>query len=254
MNARTVSRGAARWMRGFSRDTVNLLVPLSCARCLEAIGDESTLALCASCRRALIGPSVARCPRCALETPPAAGVGCAACGGKRLRYEAAIALGGYRGTLREAVLAAKEWQETPLASALAELLWGEHVEELNAWKADCVTPVPMHWRRRFARGANGPEAMARALARRMGVACRHVLRRTRHTEPQADLSPPRRRQNVRGAFAVKWPRHVAGHRVVLVDDIMTTGATVAEAARTLKRAGAATVFVAVVARTPPSEV
>jgi ComF family protein len=115
--------------------------------------------------------------------------------------------------------------------------------------ADLVVPVPMHWARRFQRGVNSPELMARELARFLGVEVGlRALARRRRTAPQADLSPRQRFRNVRDAFRVRASYDIQGRSVLLVDDILTTGATSSEAARMLKEAGAARVVVAVLAR------
>jgi predicted amidophosphoribosyltransferase len=114
---------------------------------------------------------------------------------------------------------------------------------------DLVAAVPMHWRRRLLRGTNSPEVLARHLARhlRIPLAVR-MLVRGRNTLPQADLTPGERFQNVLGAFRLGAGYDLRGARVVLVDDILTTGATCSEAAKVFKRAGAAMVVAVVAAR------
>jgi predicted amidophosphoribosyltransferase len=116
-----------------------------------------------------------------------------------------------------------------------------------------VVPVPLHWRRRLARGYNQAERIARPLARRLGLPCVGALRRRRPTPPQTALARRQRRRSVADAFA-PVARHrgaLAGRRVLLVDDVVTTGATLEAAARCLRRAGAAVVVAVAVARTPP---
>ena len=114
-----------------------------------------------------------------------------------------------------------------------------------------VAPVPMHWVRRLGRGWNHSSGLARRVARRLKLPMDDELVRTRNTPPQVGLPASQRAGNVRGAFAVPRPKEVAGANVLLVDDVMTTGATANEAARTLRRAGAERVIVAVVARAEP---
>lgn len=113
---------------------------------------------------------------------------------------------------------------------------------------DLVVPVPLHWRRRLWRGFNQSELLARPLARRLGIEVRNVLRRTRHTATQASLIPSERRINVSGAFALKDPAAVRGKRILLVDDVLTTGATVGAASRVLRAGGARHVAVLTLAR------
>jgi ComF family protein len=112
-----------------------------------------------------------------------------------------------------------------------------------------IMPIPMFWGRRLRRGKNCPETLAECLSQSLGVPMRRgLLVRHRNTLPQNNLTPAHRFKNMRGAFRVRRPTIVAGARVLLVDDVLTTGATCSEAAKTLKQAGAETVAVAVVAR------
>ena len=107
----------------------------------------------------------------------------------------------------------------------------------------------MFWTRRLRRGKNNPEILASCLAKHLGISMRrNALVRCRNTPPQAGLPPSQRFLNMRGAFRVRRPEFVKNPRVLLVDDVLTTGATCSEAAKVLKKAGAALVAVAVVAR------
>lgn len=109
-----------------------------------------------------------------------------------------------------------------------------------------VCAVPMHWTRRWKRGYDQAELMARSLAKQRGWRFARLLRRTRRTRPQVDVHRSERRANVRRAFAVE-PVDLTGHDVVLVDDVLTTGATARGCARLLRKAGARTVHLAVAA-------
>lgn len=110
--------------------------------------------------------------------------------------------------------------------------------------ADAVVPVPLHWRRQWRRGFN----QADELARHLGLPIAHVLRRTRATASQADLPAARRHANVRDAFSMRRWARVSGLRLVLVDDVCTTGATLDACARVLRHAGAADVRAVTAAR------
>ena len=112
---------------------------------------------------------------------------------------------------------------------------------------DAMAPAPLHWRRQWQRGFNQSELLARDLARRTGIPVVHALRRVRSTSIQAGLINTARRKNVAGAFCAR-PRLVAGKRILLIDDVMTTGSTAAACASALKRAGAARVALLTVAR------
>ncbi len=143
----------------------------------------------------------------------------------------------------------KHRQGETLAAALAELLVRRRRADLEAFRPDLVAPVPMHWWRRLGRGFNSPDVLAQGLARALGVPLgRGLLIRRRNTVPQMRLAPKMRFQNLRGALRLRADNAIAGRRVLLIDDILTTGATCSEAARILKQAGAAWVGVAVLAR------
>ena len=111
---------------------------------------------------------------------------------------------------------------------------------------DAVVPVPLHWRKRWSRGFNQAELLARPIAKRRQIPVLRALRRKRSTEVQATLAVAGRRRNVQGAFEARL--NVAGKRILLVDDVMTTGATASACAMALKRAGAKSVSLVTVAR------
>ncbi|MEM7663368.1 MAG: ComF family protein [Pseudomonadota bacterium] len=191
------------------------------------------------------------CPKCG--TPQAFDLGdgevCAACHARPVPWSRARAALEYDDVSRQPILAMKrggrrdglELMATWMAVAGAEL-----VEQ-----ADLIVPVPLHYRRLISRGYNQAGWLAAALGRRTGKPVRHsVLKRTRTTPSQAGRSARDRYRNVRGAFAVR-PRHhksTSGKRILLIDDVLTTGATAAAAARALNKAGAADVSVLVLAR------
>jgi ComF family protein len=159
-----------------------------------------------------------------------------------------ICAGMYEAELRTAVLRAKLSTGQPLAAALAEALWLTQRESLAELDVDAIVPVPMHWRRRWQRGVNHTETMAAELGHRLEVPVRRALRRVIPTAPQGGLSAPARRRNLRGAFRLRFGTNLTGKRVLLIDDIVTTGATCIEAARVLREAGAAKVTVAAISR------
>jgi len=113
---------------------------------------------------------------------------------------------------------------------------------------DMVVPMPLHWRRQWQRGFNQAELLARATARRSGIPMVNAVRRMRFTATQAGLSNAKRRANVAGAFRVKRPRQIHGRRILLIDDVMTTGSTGSACALALNRAGAKSVTLLTLAR------
>jgi len=168
-----------------------------------------------------------------------------------------MAYGSYDGGLRELIHLLKYGRVRPAADVLGRML-AEVIHRFGSeFLSAVVAPVPLHAGKLRQRGFNQAEEIARValknLNRRELKFAAGVLNRRRATESQTGLSDHQRQQNVRGAFAVASPDGIAGKDVLLIDDVFTTGATVTECARVLRRAGAARVFVATVARVLKAE-
>jgi len=244
--------GRRRWRRIWPsalRALTDLTFPPRCAHCDAEIGAPAPAELpCGPCQARLLGPPVRRCSGCGAAIANETGR-CPQCGLRPPAFDRVWVLGDYAGELRTAVLRMKRSSEEPLAAALAELLFERAGTEIGAWRPDVVLPTPMHWLRRAVRGANSAETLGTVLSRRLrtpsGAGC---LVRRRFTPPQSGLSPHARLLNVRGAFRLRPGVDLAQARVLLVDDVLTTGATCGEIAKLLQQAGAAAPAVAVVAR------
>ncbi|MCH8045315.1 MAG: ComF family protein [Planctomycetes bacterium] len=238
------------WRR-VGRAGVNLLFPPQCAFCqteITEVGDGPLL--CESCLLHFAPDVRPRCRHCGQLVPEGFETeeSCNGCRGRRLKFDSVTTLGAYQGELRRAVLRMKRAAFDPLAMALGDLLADRLAGPQAALQPDLIVPVPMFRFRRMRRGTNSPEMLASQLSARLSLPTRRLLRRTRHTQPQAGLSAPQRRKNVRGAFRLRRGRRLDGARVLLVDDVLSTGATCSEAARALRDGGAARVDVVVVAR------
>ena len=171
---------------------------------------------------------------------------CALCRTGLRGFDAAYCFGSYEGTLRGLIHLYKYRRIQTLSQPLAEFLAAAlPLDE----RFDFVTAVPLHWRKKWQRGFNQSELLARAIARRRGIPMVHALARARFTKTQAGLSNTERRKNVAAAFRSRRAAEtLAGKRVLLIDDVMTTGSTAAACARALKQAGAARVVLATIAR------
>ena len=169
---------------------------------------------------------------------------CALCRLGHRGFDAAYSFGFYEGTLRELIHLFKYSRIQTLARPLGNLLAKALPREQNF---DVIVPMPLHWRKRWQRGFNQAELLAREISRRTHIPVRRLLRRVRNTSAQAGLTNAKRRLNVSGAFRAK-DRSLEGKRVLLVDDVLTTGATGAACARALKNAGARQVTLLTVAR------
>ncbi len=230
--------------------TIQLLFPAVCGACGRSLPSDQT-DFCAECRSALTSDPFPTCPHCAASVGPHTGVvdGCPHCRDCHFRFEKAIRLGPYDGLLRDIILRLKYAGGETLAEQVGGL-WAEHAEaRLREIAPDVVIPVPLHWLRRWRRGYNQSEALASMLASRLKVPCRPGwLRRIRHTPQQTSQTPTERKENVRGAFRARSMARLRGKKILLVDDVLTTGSTCHEAARALREAGATQVVAAVLAR------
>lgn len=231
---------AVRWA-GHGAD---LLFP---PRCLWCRSEDAPLCggLCAPCVRSLVEDRP-RCPRCGVPAETAPPGGCGRCRDGRPAWDGILLLGGYADDLREAILRIKRPGAEHLARAIAGLLADRRRPALDAIGVEAVVPVPMHWWRRACRGTSNADEVARAIAGRIGAPVVPALVRARATRRQNELPPEDRGDNVAGAFRAR--RAVAGRRVLLVDDVVTTGTTLAACCLALREAGAAAVHVAALAR------
>ncbi len=212
---------------------LDLLFPRFCAACGIAAGGT----FCAACEAAVEWVRPPLCPRCGAGRT---GEECAECRGKELLFAGATVLGRYEGKLREAVLQLKFRGSRHLADE-----FGRRLASRLPRSFDLVVPVPMSRWKLLVRGYNTADLVAERLARHAGLPySRRRLRKVRRTRPQSELAMEERLVNPRGAYRA---RPAAG-RVLLVDDVLTTGATANACTEALRAAGAAEVHLAVIAR------
>jgi ComF family protein len=174
---------------------------------------------------------------------------CALCRRGARGFDAAYSFGFYEDELRKLIQLFKYGRVETLSKPLGQLLARALPREQGF---DVIVPMPLHWRKRWQRGFNQAELLAHEISRRTNVPVENALRRVRHTESQAGLTSAKRRENVSGAFQAsprtKNRKAIDGARVLLIDDVMTTGATAASCARALKRTGARHVTLLTLAR------
>lgn len=206
---------------------------------------------CTDCWQELSLAGRMQCDVCAAEmrTMNPLGGGCGLCRKARLRFDRAICLGNYDGLLRDLVVEMKNQHVDHIAVRLGNLLAWKLRQQFWTKRIDLVVPVPTFWQRRLTRGFCAAEVLAETIARDVGLeTSRAYIRFIRQTEKQGQLSISKRRKNIIGAFEMNQRQDVQDKVILIVDDVMTSGATVSELAKVLKKNGAAAVFVAVVAR------
>jgi ComF family protein len=256
-----------RWGRAAADSLFTLLFPASCRICEQPIEAITAVPVCPDCLQAPRPYAGIECAWCGRFLATEAGLHgtlrCGVCrraaterGARRelFAFEQARSFGSYEGTLRALVQRFKYDGYRPLAKPLGRLLLNA-TERLAEQTFDLVVPVPLHRKRQRQRGFNQAELLAVevARARKIPLGVKDCVR-VRDTPPQAGLRAAERRKNVAGAFDVPQPERVRGRRVLLIDDVLTTGATAGACAEALREGGAKGVWVATLARAHPAQV
>ncbi|VAX38993.1 Competence protein F homolog, phosphoribosyltransferase domain; protein YhgH required for utilization of DNA as sole source of carbon and energy [hydrothermal vent metagenome] len=237
---------------------MELVYPASCPLCGEE-KEEKTITqtnklrptLCDDCTKQLTRDTRKQCLRCGAPVGPhlSRENGCTHCQKDNFRFKTVHALGLYDELLRDACLQIKQPNREPLAASLAEILWQQRKTEFESLNINLVVPVPHHWWDRLLQTSHASHSIAQSLSAQLQVHfSSHLLYKTKRTPKQSQLVPTQRRTNLRGAFKIHSGKKLSGCTVLLVDDVLTTGATAHEGAKALKQAGATEVHVAVIAR------
>jgi len=251
--------------RQLTESLLAVLLPASCILCAGELTESLTGGICGSCWRALEPWTGAVCPRCGLPLATTLRLADSVCGECRLErphFDYARSYGIYAGKLRRAVLELKFHRRERLGVRLGRLLaepWLALRAAFSLPESWLILPVPLHRSRERERGYNQAELLAHGLQRALREISRserfrldgRSLSRQRSTTPQSGLSVQARRENVRSVFTVTAPRRLRDRDVILVDDVMTTGATASACAAELKRAGVRRVVVLSLARATP---
>jgi len=249
----TVRETPVSRIRIISDAFLNLFYPESCFVCSAPVSRRQDCGLCDECWQKVLNLRIegARCPSCGIPLPNFADSSeslCLECVRCPPPYSGARSFGYYSTELRQTIHELKFQGRRTLVRLLSPLLANVFFDSWQREDFDFLTNVPLHPSRRRERGFNQAELLSRALAEVVGLPERRALRRNALTQSQVGLSDAQRLENVRNVFSCARIDQVAGKRILLIDDVMTTGATVASASRTLIEAGAEKVSVLTVAR------
>jgi ComF family protein len=223
----------------------DLLYPKRCLVCGDDLEPGIAGPLCTEHRLAIVPIEEPFCDRCGKKmfARSVEDLLCDACRQAEPHFDRAFSATLYNDVMRPFVHRYKydmrHYLHAPLAHWMIEFMH----RYIDVESLDAIVPVPLHWRRFQYRGFNQATAVARPIAREFPLPIiTRVLRRWRHTLPQVHLDPDERVENIRDAFRVRRAERIEGKRLLLVDDVYTTGATMNECARVLKDAGAASVI------------
>jgi ComF family protein len=228
----------------------NLIFPDDCRICEQPLTNITRIPVCPACL-ALPKPLQAEFFCRACRTPFVDDYPldeydlCTVCREGLANFDAAYSFGSYEGTLQQLIHFFKYAKVETLGQPLSRFLLQALPLEANF---DLIIAMPMHWRKRWERGFNQAELLAAPVARRYGLPLANNLRRARYTRSQAGLTESGRRENLRGSFRLHRPEQIKGKRILLIDDVFTTGSTLRAAAAILKSAGAAHVAALTLAR------
>jgi ComF family protein len=231
------------------RAFASLLYPPLCTICSASVGADEYL--CDECDNNVIRIVPPFCAKC---SEPFAGqisgpFNCANCAHRRLYFEAAVAAYHSRGIVRRIILDFKYGRKIHLRHLIARWLRAAlNNERLAGREFDVIVPVPLHPTRERECGFNQAALISEPLSAHMSVPARPLLARVRYTTTQTAFDRAERMENLRDAFRLRKNADVRGLRVLLVDDVVTTGSTLSECARILKHAGALSVYAATAAR------
>lgn len=244
MNAQLESclNHALRLAMDLQEGMLDLIYPPSCVVCEKAVNQY----LCPDCIEKI---QLIDYPYCRTCGAPSETARCGECRERAFVFESGRSAGVYEGVLREAIHAMKYTFHPAVAGPLGDLMAERFVRLYPGGKTDVVVPVPIHRSRMLVRGFNQSEQLARRMCQRISLPVEAgLLYQARKTRHQVDLPQEQRESNVRGAFAVRDAPKLFGKRVLLIDDVFTTGATLNEAASALLAAGARSVHAYTLAR------
>ena len=244
---------ASEWVRGLVRRAIRFFLPVHCSNCSSLLADDPIPHFCSGCWSAISLLPDARCARCdrpfpsSIATTYSPGHVCQPCADRPPSYTKAWTLYPYMPPLQHAIRLFKYQGKVSLAAPLAALMIAR-LPPLDS--IDVIIPVPLHIQKLREREFNQSLLLADHIGRHLDIPVVYTnLVRTAPTPAQTTLSRKSRQKNLRRAFAVRRPDAIVNKRILLIDDVFTTGTTVNECAKALRRAGSADVFALTLGRT-----
>ena len=237
--------------QAFWRPLLDFVFPPECVSCQQGLSSAHEWMWCDDCLKQLCNDPKKCCPACGAEkTPPVFPDGrCRLCRDIKLKFERAICIGNYHSLMQKLVVKLKRNFDESLALQFGLLLGNRLLAEPNLPGFDLILPAPIHWWTRLRRPSYLPAIIAEGVAKRCNISLEmDVLRCLWKTRKQGTLDTPSRFKNVQGAFAVRRPHLIAEKTILVIDDVITSGATANQLAAVLRQAGAKRVLIAAIAR------
>lgn len=231
---------------------LDIIYPRYCFVCNKSLHDEESIYICKTCLENIKDIDIKRCNKCGFKMAP--GVissrnGCFECKNANLRFDRGFFVSDYDGPLKSLIHQYKYNKQEFLAKLLGDLSINHLLPQDIIPEIDIVVPVPLHWRKKMERGFNQSELIAKRICKKQDMPfSKNNLCRIKYTLSQIKLTRSQRQTNVSGAFRVKQPKMFYKKRVLLVDDVLTTGITASECSKTLKKAGVRKVYLFALAR------
>ncbi len=236
--------------KGAFQNLIGLVFPSRCVICESPLDPLQKSPLCIEHSREIRPVKPPACSKCGRKMygETVEELICAKCRATTVHYDTGYSAYIYADPLKELIHLFKYGKRRYLRFYLGELLVGYLRERGDLSGYDAIVPVPLHWRRHWSRGFNQAADLGKALSKGLGIPImKKNLRRVRNTRPQVWTDPKEREDNIKNAFEVRCPERMAGKKLILLDDVITTGATLNECARVLKRAGASIVTIVTLA-------
>lgn len=247
--------------RRLGKSLSNLLLPPTCVVCEIQLDPDQWLRICDTCQQKLAFISQTECAKCGAQIAGTSGAtkqdknipqrvdDCQYCRQVSFPFSTVTCLGNYQGALRDLVIQMKRSERDAVTIQMGQWLGDRLIKSKFSTEIDAIVPIPMHWSRRLRRGFHVAGLLAIGVARMTHIPIRDKLIYCRRaTQKQGTLTTRQRFQNVKNCFAMRHPGISRGQKLLIVDDVMTSGATAVQASKTLLQGGANEVHVAFVAR------